>query len=411
MKNKILVLCTAGLISVNLCIPAAGASLSNIRTHVDATPAVEKIIFEADKAGTVSFQNLASRIRTNNPSINSLQFTLDSQKAFSREQAYHDLLEGINGLSDAAWYLATNNKDTSSVQANVESMSKQLESLKPENYEKTLKKLSLQIEQTIQQIIMGGESLFLNILSTESALSDLNRSIKNMERTIKEMELRLELGQVSKLSLEQLKSSYASAKSQASTMELSIQKMKDSLQVLLGDPPTGTLALVTLPSPSQKQIPSLHFNYDTALHIAKDKSLTLSIASLTLDDAEKTWDDAKDNIWYHSYQYKMAEKTYYSAVYTHDSTVKNFELSFKNLYDSIPDAQQSLTTAESALTFQKQNHITAQAKHKLGQISDTAFQNAEDSLLSAKEAVKVAQIKLFTIYNQYQWALERGMLE
>lgn len=411
MKKSILLLCTAGLLTANLCIPAAGVSLANIRSNLPATPAVQgQTDTKTDAKGTVSFQNLQLRMRTENLTIRSLQATLDSQKAFDYKVAYNDLVDGINALSDAAWGLSQAGKDISSLQANVESMHKQLDSLKEEEYSETMEKISLQIEQSIQQIIMGGESLYLNILSTESTLSDLNRSLKTLETNMREMELRYTLGQISELTLQQFKSTYSSTKSQAVALEQSLKNMKASLQVLLGTSPTGGLTLAPLPAVSQKQTALLLTKYDTALQIAKEKSLTLALAKNTLNEAKETWDDVKDDYSYSSYKYKMAEQTYRSAVYTYESTVSDFEYSFQSLYSAIPDAQQTLNAAESTYTYQKQSYETAKLKHQLGQLSDTALKAAEDAMLTAKSALSSAQMKVYSAWNNYEWALERGMV-
>lgn len=406
MKKSILLLFTAGLLTANLCIPASAVSLVNARSNLPATPAVPiQTSLEPDAEGTISFQNIKSRMRTNNLAIRSLQATLDSQKAYDRKLVCNELRDGINQLSDQAW--ETSGK---AFQASIESLQKQLDSLKEEDYNKQMDKLILQTELSIEQVIMGGEELYLNILSTECSLSDLNRNLKSMERSIKEMELRYDLGQVSKLTFEQLKSNYTNTKSQAAALELSIEKMKASLQVLLGESPTGKLTLEPLPSVSQKQKDLLRASYNTALQIAKEKSLKLSLADKILADAKKTWSDAKDDYIDLMYQYKMAEQTYKSAEFTYNSTVKDFELSFQNLYKAIPDSQQALEAAEAAVAYQQQNYATAELKHQQGQLSDAALQDIEDALLTAKSSVTVAELKMFTAWNHYEWAIELGMI-
>lgn len=411
MKKRILLICTAGLLTANLSIPAAGVSLANMRNTLTATPAVQGQTYnEPDAKGTVSFQNLQSRMRTENLAIKSLQASLESKTVFDRKQAYDDLVKGLSYLTDNAFALLSKGSDISAYKANIESMRNQIDSLKEENYTKTMEKLSLQINLSTQQLILGGEKLYFNIISSESTLSDLNRNLKTMERNIKETELRYALGQVSQLTLQELNAKYTNLKSQTKTLELTIEKTKASLQVLLGESPTGKLTLSPLPSVSQKQTTLLTVKYDTALQIAKEKSLTLNIAKRTLADAEETWKDAQDDYAYGGYQYKVADQTYRSAVYTYDSTVKDFELSFQNLYQAIPDAQQALEAAEATLSYQQQNYAVAQVKYQQGQLSDSALLSAEDAVLTAKSSVSVEQQKVFTTWNNYQWALERGMI-
>jgi len=414
MKQKLILFCTAGLITANLCLPAAAVSLANARPNLleTANPAVaEPSYYTPDEKGSVSFHNVASRVRTNNLTILSLQATLDSQKAFNREKAYKDMVDAINGMADAAWFASTSGPgmDISSIQANIESMRDQLENLKEENYAETMERLTRQIEHSIDQVIVGSESLYLNSLTYEANLSDMKRALTTLERSIIEMELRSQLGQVSPLSLQQLKASYNSTKSQAASMELALQKMKASLQSLLGETPTGEVTLLPLDLAKQQDLFTL--GYDEALKKAKERSYTLYAAKETLEDAEEAWKDAKDDYSSVSYKYKMAEQTYKAAEYTHQSTIKSFELSFRTLYDAVPDAKLALAAAEQALAFQEKAYTTAQAKHKLGQISDNGLLTAKEELEKAQSAVTIAKINAFTAMNSYQWAVLQGYVD
>ena len=409
MKQKLILFCTAGLITANLCLPAVAVSLANARPNLleTANPAVAAPSYYApDEKGCVSFQNVAARVRTNNLTILSLQATLDSQKAFNREKAYKDMVDGINGMAEFAWLESSLGKEISSIQANIESMRDQLENLKEENYAETMERLTRQIEHAIDQVIVGSESLYLNSLTYEVNLSDMKRALTTLERSITEMELRSQLGQVSPLSLQQLKANYNSTKSQAASMELALQKMKASLQSLLGETPTGEITLLPLDLGKQQDLFTL--GYDEALKKAKESSYTLYAAKETLEDAEETWKDAKDDYSSISYKYKMAEQTYMAAVYTHQNTVKSFELSFRTLYDAVPDAKLALAAAEQALAFQEKAYTTAEAKHKLGQISDNGLLNAKEELEKSHSAVTIAKINAFTAMNNYKWAVLQG---
>jgi len=416
MKRALLALCTAGLMLTCLTTPALGVYLGNVRPNSiplsitgEARPAVP------DAAGTVSLQNLESRLREKNSAVRSLQATLNSQTIVNRERAYEDMLDAINGATEYAWFLGSrpdvqSQVTASQLKATANSLSDQLEALKPENYDKSIELLRRQMASAMWQIIAGAEGLYLNILTYESNLADLNNALTTLEATLSEMTLRHELGQVSALTLQQIQSTYQSTKSQAATLDLGIKNMKATLENMLGEKISGDITLAPLPPVSKNQLALAAQEYEASLNTAKTKSAAIYAADKALEDAKEDWDDVSGNSSF-SEKYKVAEQTYQSAVFTHESTVKNFELSFRNLYLAIPGAQQTLTAARSSLTYQQQTYEAAQLRHKLGQISDTALSTAKNDLQSAQSAASTAERNLLAAYRSFERAVTYGLVE
>lgn len=413
MKKQVYSLCAAGILVANLCVPVSAATLGNVRPNIQATtaPAVQMPTkYPPDALGQVSFQNLESRVRKSNLTALSLQASLDSQKAFNRDQAYKDLVDAINQIADAAWGMSAIPGASASMNATGEAMRDQLDNLTEENYKETMETVNHQIENAIWQIVTGTESLYLNIQSCEVNLADLNRGLAAMERSIQEMELRYNLGQVSQMTLQQLKTTQQSTKSQTESLQLTLKQMRTSLNVMLGEPATSTLALQELPSSSAQKNKLLTLSYDVALDQAKRTSFTLYSAKDTLKDAEKVWTDAKGDYGSQNYKYQMAEQKYQAAVLTCEASVKNFEISFQGLYQAVPDTKQALQALEASCLYQEKNYAIAQTKHQQGQLSDSQLQTAKDDVLAAQSAVTVAEIKAFTAVNQYQRAVEYGII-
>lgn len=406
MKKQLLSLCTAGLLAANLFTPAAAVSMNALRPNITST-AVSAVsvppVYPPDAEGTVSFQNLESRLRKNNLSVLSLQNTLDIQKKFDRKSTYNSLIDSINILVDQSWALSQNGTDTKELNASIEAMRAKLDPLKEDKYQETLDALSHQMENSIQKIIQGAQTLYLNMVSYEVSLSDLNRALASLDRNVREMELRVSLGQMSELTLAQLKATQQSTKSQKASMELALEKMRASLALLLGEPTTENLKLAVLPSDWRKAT-LLNKDYDTALKQAKEKSYTIYSAEKSLKDTKKDWDDAQKNIVPRTFDYNKAEQTYKSSISTHDTAIRNFEINFKEIYQAVPDTQQALTAAEATLAYQEKLYAAATLKYQQGQISQKQLTAAEDELLLARSARTTAEIKAFTAYHQYQLA-------
>jgi len=413
MKKQVFSLCAAGILAANLCMPVSAATLGNIRPnlHASVVPAVQvSTKYAPDAQGQVSFQNLESRVRSGNLAALSLQASLDAQNAFNREKAYQDLVDAINKMVDGSWDMSGIPGASASMNATIETLRDQLDSLKAENYEETRETVNRQLDSAIWQIITGTESLYLNILSYEANIADLNRGLAAMERSIQEMELRYRLGQISEMTLQQLKTTQQSTKSQAESMQLALGTMRTSLNVMLAEPADSTLALQGLPASSVQENKILAMGYDAALEQAKKTSASLYSAKKTLKDAGEDWTDAKGKYGSQNYNYKMAEQKYQAAVYTYESTVKNFELSFKGLYQAVPDAKQALQAVEASSLYQEKNYAVAQTKYKQGQLSDYQLQAVKEDLLTAQSAVTGAKIKAFTAVNQYHRAVKYGIV-
>lgn len=413
MKKEVLALCAVGLFLTTLATPVSALSLQVTKKSIvsTATAAIQKPNSNVpDQAGTVSFDNLESRIRKGNPAVLSLQASLDAQKAFNRDVASKELVDGINQLADSAWLMQAIPGAVASINANIDALKKQLDAIKEDEYQETLERATRQIENAMDQVILGGQSLYLSILTYEVNLADMERALTALQRSVTEMEARYQLGQVSELTLLQLKTTQQNTKSQAESMKLAIAKMKSSLSYLLGENQNASLTLTGLKQDYKQTNSLLSMDYPTALKRAKENSFAIYSANMTLKDAKEVWEDAKEDYGLSGYKYKMAEQTYQSAVYTHDASLKNFELSLQALYQAISEAQLGYNTAELGLRNQEKVYAAAQVKYEQGQISSYQLQAANEELLAAQSALKLANIKLFTVLNQYSWAVEQGVI-
>ena len=269
-----------------------------------------------------------------------------------------------------------------SLKASLESMEDQLDDLQDqkEDYQKTLEDTARQIDYAAAQTIAGAESLYLTILSTQLQLEALQETMESTQRSLREVELRYELGQVSQLTLLQAQSGYDSLKASMDSLENTISTLYSSLQSLMGDVPTGRLTLTSTPYVTQGQLAAISYTSD--LEKAKENSYTLYASARSVEDAKQAMDDARREEGKNSYQYKMAEYTYQSTLYQNDATIAEFELSFQSLYKALAPAQAALSAKESALAYEEQVYAVAERKHELGNLSDNALLDAKNTPLS-----------------------------
>lgn len=446
--------CTALL---SLATPAMAARQNTSTTPISAS-GTTSVTIPSD--GTLAFSQIGERVKANNLTLKAAEESLKQAKAMDWDDAIDEMEDAIDNLdiqisqllngSSAQLEQAKKDLDSSlssvitskddlsglgsviqntitvstlttlsqygkmqaeSLKSTKESLEDQLDDLKEQkqDYQKTLKDTERQIGYAADQTISGAESLYLTILSTQLQLDGLkNNTLASTQRSLKEIELRYQLGQVSKLTLTQVQNGYESLASSITSLENTVSTLYSSLQSLMGDVPTGKLRLLDTPSVTANELSYL--NYASDLAKAKENSYTLYTADRAVEDAEDAMNDARRDEGKNSYQYKMAEYAYQSSIYKKDAAVASFEASFLNLYKAIAPAQTALAAKQSALAYEQQMYAVAEKKYQLGNLSANALQDAKDTLDSAQRDVEAAQLDLFTAYHSYNQAVKLGLV-
>lgn len=446
--------CTALL---SLATPAVAARQNTSTTPISAS-GTTSVTIPSD--GTLSFSQIGERVKANNLTLKAAQESLKQAKAMDWDDAIDEMEDAIDNLDIQISQLLTGSKaqlekaqadlatslngisvtggnltglkeviqntvtlstlsslsqysqmQAASLKASKESLEDQLDDLKEQkqDYQKTLKDTERQIDYAADQTISGAESLYLTILSTQLQLDGLkNNTLASTQRSLKEIELRYQLGQVSKLTLTQVQNGYESLESSIISLENTVSTLYSSLQSLMGDVPTGKLRLLDTPSVTANELSYL--NYASDLSKAKENSYTLYTADRAVEDAEDAMNDARRDEGKNSYQYKMAEYAYQSSIYKKDAAVASFEASFLNLYKAIAPAQTALAAKQSTLAYEQQMYAVAEKKYQLGNLSANALQDAKDTLDSAQRDVEAAQLDLFTAYHSYDQAVKLGLV-
>ena len=442
---------------LSLATPAMAARQNSSTTPISAS-GTTSVTIPSD--GTLAFSQIGERVKANNLTLKSAQESLKQAKAMDWNDAIDEMEDAIDNLdiqisqllTGSSSQLAEANKalqaslasvsvskegfvdlgdvikntiavstlttlseygkiQVESLKSTKESLEDQLDDLKEqkEDYQKTLADTERQIDYAADQTISGAESLYLTILSTQLQLDGLkNNTLASTQRSLKEIELRYQLGQVSKLTLTQVQNGYESLESSITSLENTVSTLYSSLQSLMGDVPTGKLRLLDTPSVTANELSYL--NYASDLSKAKENSYSLYTADRAVEDAEDAMNDARRDEGKNSYQYKMAEYAYQSSLYKKDAAVASFEASFLNLYKAIAPAQTALAAKQSALAYEQQMYAVAEKKYQLGNLSANALQDAKDTLDSAQRDVEAAQLDLFTAYHSYDQAVKLGLV-
>ena len=372
----------------------------------------EPEIITPDAVGTVSFANVSRRLRENNLSVLSLEENINAIKAIDYDKMTDDIRKSLNGIADAQWFLTIsgNSFAAKSMSSSYESLKDTFDDIRDGKLQEDNEAVIRQLENAQDQVAMAGESLYIAMTEMELNGQTLSRSITALDRTIKELNLRYDLGQISALTLEQTKAGRTSALSGQETLTMNICTYKTQLEQMIGAELTGKIKLQGLPQVTGQQLAAMDLDKDLAA--AKEASYTLFAAQRTLDDARDDFKDTAEANMYSTgkYQYVAAQHQWQAAQYTYNAAVQSFETSFRTLYLQVKDYQQVLQAAKTALATEQDNFAAAQKKHDLGNLSDNALADAKDKVSEAQDKVDGAAIDLFSAYNNYRWAVDHGIL-
>lgn len=363
-----------------------------------------------DPVGQLSFANLENRMRENNLTILMLEESIASIDEIDFDKQIDDLRQQLNKIAASITILRLmgDSEAADALQANYDSMKAQFDQLYEGDVQDDYDAAVRQLRNTEDQMIKTAETIYINILELQNTDAQLQRSLAAMNRTVQEMELRYDLGQISALQLQQTESGRTQLKSSLETVEMNLDNLIVQMEVMIGAEQTGALKLGEIPDVTDEQIAAMDLEKDLAA--AKEVSYALFDAQKTLNDAKETYEDAIDGKGINSYQRKSAEHTWKAAQYTYEAAVQSFELSFRTAFNAVADQQQILKASQTALTLQQDTYASMELKYQQGSISKNALQDAKDDLDDAQTAVDTARHNLFTAYRTYRWAVDKGLL-
>ena len=439
MKKRILSLLLCAALTLACCLPALAAQEEPEGEETEQGESVpeettpEESVPE-DPEGTVSFENLAARVRENELNARILEENIAAVEVTDYEQLREDLKDQINTMTELRWQLrgissslpSTENPSqdfvnqtlasllgssaSQSMDQAYQTLRDTYDDLKSGQLQQDARDAVRQLRNAQDQIVMMGEAAYVAIQQLEVTRTSLERSLEAADRSLEELELRYKLGQISALTLHQAAAGRTSLESSLSTVDYNLTCLKLQLEQMLGVEATGTIQLQALPDAPQAQAEEMDLERDLAA--AKEKSYALFAAEKTLEQAREDFKDAERTYHYdeEDYQYIAARHTWQAAQYTYQATVQNFETSFRLLYLQVGDYEQALQAAQAALDYQQESYAAQQLKYEQGSISQNALLTARDDLMAARDAVDTARLNLFSARNNYRWAVKYGIL-
>lgn len=379
-------------------------------------PAAEETAQTApDAEGTLHFENLSARMKTGYYTVMSLEENIAAIECIDYDKMYEDLRDGLNQIAEAQWMMlqipgAGETYTYKSLQDQYDALRKTFDDIKDGKLQQDNADLVRQLRDAENQLLMAGQTLYINLLGMEDQSAALTRQTAALDRTIEEVKLRYELGQVSAMTLQQTEAGKAQVESGKAAIDAAAAQLRRQLNAMIGEELTAPLTLNALPEVTAEQLAAMDVEKD--LEKAKAVSYGLYAAKLTLDDADEEYKDKAGDLGYNkdNYEYIAVKHRWQAAQYTYNAAVQNFELSFRSLYDSVQSYASALNAAKVSLECERSDLAAAQLRYEQGTISENALHTAEDELYTAQDTVSGAERDLFTAYNNYRWAVDYGLL-
>ena len=379
-------------------------------------PAAEETAQTApDAEGTLRFENLSARMKTGYYTVMSLEENIAAIECIDYDKMYEDLRDGLNQIAEAQWMMlqipgAGETYTYKSLQDQYDTLRKTFDDIKDGKLQQDNADLVRQLRDAENQLLMAGQTLYINLLGLEDQSAALTRQTAALDRTIEEVKLRYELGQVSAMTLQQTEAGKTQAESGKAALDAAVAQLRRQLNAMIGEELTAPLTLNALPGVTAEQLSAMDVEKD--MEKAKAASYDLYAAKLTLDDADEEYKDKAGDLGYNedNYEYIAVKHRWQAAQYTYNAAVQNFELSFRSLYDSVQSYASALNAAKVSLECERSDLAAAQLRYEQGTISENALHTAEDELYTAQDTVSGAERDLFTAYNNYRWAVDYGLL-
>ncbi|MBQ8003846.1 MAG: TolC family protein [Oscillospiraceae bacterium] len=384
--------------------------ISSVLTPVCAVDAVQK----STDTGKITWETLEERVRAGSLSAQALEENIGSIETIDYTYLYNTMQKQLNELSAAQSFLleSGDREKLNSLNSTMASLRNTYEDIRDGKLQRDSKDAANQLRDMQNRVVIGTQSLYINILSLEQSLRDGERGLEALERTLTELRLRHTLGQVSAIKVAELERARDDTQCQLDTLKTTISSLKAQLQLLIGEAPTGEAELSPLPEINKNSVSESE--HEANLIIAKEKSVAISSSKIALEKAEEEVSDKNSDYLSGSikrYELTIAEHSKASAELSYRSEIQNFEYAFNELSRTLENSRQVLENKKAASVYQQKLLEISEKQYALGRISYFALLSARDNAESAVSAVSAAERDLFTAYNNYSNAVKYGITD
>lgn len=181
------------------------------------------------------------------------------------------------------------------------------------------------------------------------------------------------------------------------TLETQRNSLASSLALMCGYSADTVIEPSGLPEIGARDINKMKYEADL------DRALKNSYTLWQKQDAVRTAANKKDN------NISGTTESYRAAQAELAAAEESLTAGFRQIFDAVGNKQRLVTAAESAAEKAASDLEVSRVKYELGTLSKLDYQQAQDDLAEAQDAVTTAKINLLSAYQTYQWA-KKGLI-
>lgn len=430
MKKQVISAALAAALTAGACAPAQAAGGPQAAGALGGTAALLFAVrTAADTAGAPSappvqqskpmgLTGLERTVRENNPTIKSLQkmvASLGSMSAASQDvsqiqgavQGYEAMIQSLKdackGLEETDPLYITYQEQIKVLQNNVNSLSGTLASLPlvaeatQDAYDEAAYSLRKQAGYAADQLCSGAESMMIGIKTLEYTHGGLVRTLDALDRQLAVLKIQADRGMISSLTYENAQTQRIKLAANIQTLETQRNSLASSLALMCGYSADTVIEPSGLPEIGARDINKMKYEADL------DEALKNSYTLWQKQDAVRTAANKKDN------NISGTTESYEAAQAELAAAEESLTAGFRQIFDAVGNKQRLVTAAESAAEKAASDLEVSRVKYELGTLSKLDYQQAQDDLAEAQDAVTTAKINLLSAYQTYQWA-KKGLI-
>ena len=150
-------------------------------------------------------------MRENNLTLLALEESIQAIEVIDYEEMADDYRQALNDIANQQWSMITGPMGqmglgsllASSLDAQYDALREAFDAIQDGELQKEYADAVWQLESTQNQLVMAGQALYIGMIGAQLQERTLDRTLESTDRSIQELELRYELGQISALTLEQ----------------------------------------------------------------------------------------------------------------------------------------------------------------------------------------------------------------
>ena len=372
--------------------PEDAASSSNVDV-LTADSVHNAAMAAANTADTLHFENLRKALEKYNANVLSLEGQIKDISSVTVDlgDSYNALIQMQSGVEDALGTLDETDDNYAALYTSLETLSNMLKiqiiSTMTQNNSigDSTESTKNTLNDAINQVIKGAETLYIAIVTMEDGLDAMNRGLETLDRAVAITEKRQELGMASAYDVESIRHQRSQLQSQMESLKFQISSNKVTLEGMCNMELNGSVKLGALSMPTQAELDAV--SYDKMLNTAMGRNVDVANAEISYNTKSSG-----------------ANKNALSGA------KETFAAKFKVVCMTVPEDTRLVTAAQETVDFQQRTFDIAAKKYELGMLSHEEYLSAKSDLDSARDDLKTAQRNLFSAYRAYVNATQYGLV-